>query len=260
MHRTLFEFGPIAVRMYGVMLAIAFWLAIELSARLARKRGLDGNRIVDLGLVVLVSSVAGSRLLYVVTHLAEYQDNWVGVFRVWEGGLSFYGGLAAGVIFGIGYLRGKRLPVLPVTDVVAPQIALGIALARVGCFLNGCCFGKESSLPWACTFPPDSQAGWVMTGRALHPTQLYSVIGNLVLFFILRRLVFRVERAGVVFFSFLVGYGMWRFFIDFLRYSEEHMYAGFLGGALTWNQVGSLGVIATGTLLLLKSRGRGESL
>jgi len=254
MYRTLFELGPLSVHTYGVMLAIAFWLGIELSARAARKYDIDETRIIDLGIVILISSVIGSRLLYVLTHLGDYETDRLGVFRVWEGGLVFYGGLIAGILFGILYLIRRKMPVLRVTDLVAPQIALGIALARVGCFLNGCCFGEASHLPWACKFPPDSQAGWVMAGTAIHPTQIYSAIANFVLFVILRGMLSRSFRPGTVFGSFLVLYGGWRFFIDNLRHYEEHMRVGAMWGGLTLNQIASIAMIVVGLLLLLRVR------
>jgi phosphatidylglycerol:prolipoprotein diacylglycerol transferase len=252
MHRTLFDLGPVSIHLYGVMLAVAFWLGIELSSRMARKRSMDSTVIIDLGIVVLISSVVGSRALYVLTHLSEYRNDWLGVIRVWEGGLSFYGGLLAAVVLGIAFLKRKGLPVLGVTDIVAPQIALGIAIARIGCFLNGCCFGKASDLPWACRFPADSQAGWVMGGVAIHPTQLYSSIANLLIFLLLLRVSRRAYRDGVVFYSFLVAYGIWRFGIDFLRYYEANMYVGLSG--LTWNQFASIAMIATGLVLLLRKK------
>ena len=92
MYRTLFELGPLSVHTYGVMLAIAFWLGIELSARAARKHDIDETRIIDLGIVILISSVIGSRLLYVLFHLDDYSSP-LQFFALWEGGATFYGGL-----------------------------------------------------------------------------------------------------------------------------------------------------------------------
>jgi phosphatidylglycerol:prolipoprotein diacylglycerol transferase len=256
MHRTIVEFGELGVRSYGVMLVVAFWLGIELTSRLARRRGIDPARILDLGLVVLVASLAGSRLLYVVTHMGEYRGDWIGIFRIWEGGLTFYGGLVAGVTLGMIYLKGKGVPVLKTSDLVAPHLALGIAIARVGCFLNGCCFGKESDLPWAVVFPPDCQAGWMLPGKHLHPTQIYSALANLVIFVVLRRALSRKLADGVVFCAFMVLYGSWRFGIDYLRYYESGMYLGLV--SITWNQVFSLAMIAIGLGLGLRLARRGE--
>jgi len=260
MYRTLFDIGPLSIHTYGVALAVAFWLGIELSARLARERGMDPVKIVDLGIVILLSSVAGSRFLYVIQHLEDYRGDLLGMLRVWEGGLTFYGGLIAGVIFGIGFLKVKKVPVREAIDVVAPQIALGIAIARIGCFLNGCCFGIETDLPWACSFPADSQAGWVLPGVGLHPTQLYSSAANFGIFVFLRRFLRSRPRSGTVFAVFLVAYGLWRFVIDYLRYYEEGMYVTTTGAGVTWNQIVSVVIVVIGALLFPGfRRGSGET-
>ncbi len=100
MYRTIVDFGAVGIRSYGVMLAIAFWVGIEISARIARRRGYDHLLIVDLGLVILLSSVIGSRFLYVITHLGDFRGDPWGVLKVWEGGLTFYGGLVTAVALG----------------------------------------------------------------------------------------------------------------------------------------------------------------
>ncbi len=255
MYRTLFDVGPFSIHTYGVALAVAFWLGIELSAREAKKQGLDPVHIIDLGIVILLSSVAGSRLLYVLGHLADYRGDFLGMLKIWEGGLTFYGGLIAGVIFGVGFLKVKKLPVRQAIDTIAPQIALGIAIARVGCFMNGCCFGTETGLPWACRFPADSQAGWVLPGVGLHPTQLYSAVANFVIFLFLRHRLKARPRSGTVFYAFLIVYGLWRFAIDYLRYYEENMFLTVAGVNVTWNQVVSICLIAIGAVLMVRAGG-----
>jgi len=218
---------------------------------------MDPVHIVDLGIVILLSSIAGSRLFYVLDHLEAYRGNFLDVLKVWEGGLTFYGGLIAGVIFGIGFLKVKKLPVREAIDVIAPQIALGIAIARVGCFLNGCCFGIETGFPWACRFPADSQAGWVLPGAGLHPTQLYSAVANFAIFLFLRRRLRARPRSGTVFYAFLIIYGLWRFAIDYLRYYEERMCLTAAGGNITWSQIVSICIVAVGAILIIRSRASG---
>jgi phosphatidylglycerol:prolipoprotein diacylglycerol transferase len=257
MYRTILDLGAVGIRSYGVMLAVAFWVGIELSARTARRRGYDPLLIVDLGLVVLLSSVVGSRFLYVITHLNDFRGDLWGVFKVWEGGLTFYGGLVVAVLLGVLFLKKRGQPVGQITDILAPQIALGVSIARVGCFLNGCCFGKESSLPWACVFPSDSLAGSVMHGLHLHPVQLYAVIANLVIAFILWRLLRRDLPAGSVFAWLLMLYGGWRFVVDFWRYYEDELLLGGGGMELSWNQVVSVVLICVGIGLLFRSVKRG---
>jgi phosphatidylglycerol:prolipoprotein diacylglycerol transferase len=257
MYRTILDFGSVGIRSYGVMLAIAFWVGIEISARMARKRGYDHLLIVDLGLIILLSSVIGSRFLYVITHLSDFRGDPWGVLKVWEGGLTFYGGLVAAVVLGVLYLKRRGQPVAEITDILAPQIALGIAIARVGCFLNGCCFGKESSLPWACVFPSDSLAGSVMHGLHLHPVQIYAVIANVIIAIVLYGLLRRRLPAGSVFASLLVIYGAWRFVIDFWRYYETDLLLGSGGVQFSWNQVVSIFLIIVGIALLLRSRRHG---
>jgi phosphatidylglycerol:prolipoprotein diacylglycerol transferase len=258
-HRTILDFGSVGIRSYGVMLAIAFWVGIEISSRIARKRGYDPLLVVDLGLVILLASVVGSRFLYVITHLSDFRGDPWGVLRVWEGGLTFYGGLVAAVIAGVLYLKKRGQPVPEMTDILAPQIALGIAIARIGCFLNGCCFGKESSLPWACTFPSDSLAGSVMDGLSLHPVQLYAVIANFITAVILWRLLARRLPAGSVFAWLLMIYGAWRFIVDFWRYYEPDMLLRADGFVMSINQVVSIGLIAVGAALLVRARRRGRA-
>ncbi|MGQ9603736.1 MAG: prolipoprotein diacylglyceryl transferase [bacterium] len=259
MHKTLFEIGWFSIRSYGVMLALAFWAAIELSLREAKRRGVDPSFIVDLGLIILVSAVVGARLLFVAGHIGDFSDDWVGVFRVWEGGLSFYGGFACGTLFGILFIRKRGHSVARITDIIAPQIALGIGIARIGCFLNGCCFGKECHLPWAVTFPAESQAGWVMDGKPIHPTQVYSAIANLLIFLFLRKLSHKRIQEGIIFSVFLITYGIWRFSVDFLRYYEPQMLLGFIGG-ITWTQIVSLAMIAIGVVGLMGRLRRRDSI
>src|SRR5512134_2990879 len=135
MHPILFEIGGFRVYTYGLLLAAAYLLGLQFALMRARTRGLDPNRVMDLGIWIIVSALVGAELL----NLAR------------SGGV-FYGGLIAAVVVALWYLRRHRMPVWTVTDVFAPGIALGHVIGRLGCLFAGCCFGKPASVPWAITF------------------------------------------------------------------------------------------------------------
>jgi phosphatidylglycerol:prolipoprotein diacylglycerol transferase len=142
MHPILFEipkiafgnwiFGPIPIRMYGLMVGIGFLLVIFLASRRARKEGIDPDRIMDMGVYLMLAAIVGSRILYVLTNLHEFTANPFNVFAIWKGGLVFYGGLLAAIPVGFWYVRKHKLPVWKTADIMAPFIALGHAFGRLG--------------------------------------------------------------------------------------------------------------------------------
>ena len=135
---TLFKIGPLEIHSYGLLLAVAFLTGMQVALAEARRRGLDEARLSALCLWIMVFAIAGSRLLYVVTHLDAYAGRWGDAFKLWEGGLTMYGGFIAALVGSFLYLRHHRLPVLTVCDAFSPAIALGSGITRLGCFLNGC--------------------------------------------------------------------------------------------------------------------------
>ncbi|GAB4331034.1 MAG: prolipoprotein diacylglyceryl transferase [Calditrichia bacterium] len=254
MHPELFRIGPLAVHSYGLMLAISFVVGIFLASKLAEKRGIKGDEIVNLGFVIIVSSVIGARLFYVLFHLDEFRGRWIYTFwpvqedgTVGLGGLILLGGVIFAFIAGALYIRRKKMRFLPVADSLVPGLAFGIFLTRIGCFLNGCCFGKACDLPWGVVFPEHSPAGAVLPGIHLHPTQLYSSAYGLIIFFILIFLEKREKNDGLLLGTFLVLYGISRFTVDFFRYYESQM---FLFAGLDFNQVVSLLMLIAGATLL----------
>jgi len=200
----------------------------------------------------------GARLFYGLTHAAEFQPplgSWldlVNPFRT-EGsfqvaGMSVLGGFPAGVAAALLYLRARSLPLLPYADLLAPSVALGAALTRVGCFLNGCCFGKPTALPFAVHFPAGSYPAQVFGEVALHPTQLYESALSLALFALLMLVARRRPFDGALFFLLLVGLGLERMLVEPLRYHGEELS---LGSAV------ALLLIATGGVgLALRARRR----
>jgi len=208
---------------YGIFLALSFFIGFLLVSRECRKRGISPERVMDLGLWILVASVIGARLGYVIPHWKEFEKNPVLIVAVWEGGLTFYGGVLLAVPVAVFYLKKYNMPHLLVADAIAPSIALGVFLARIGCFLNGCCFGKPTVLPWGVIFSENSIAGIIFPGIKIHPTQLYESLAGLLMFFILiflRR--FSTKLPDGFFIGFLVlMYSLWRLNSDSMRYYDS---------------------------------------
>ena len=250
MHPELFGF----VKSYGLMLDISFVLGVWLCVRRGRTRGLGTDTVITFSFAVLVSSIVGVRLFYVLTHLDQFAP-WYRVFYIWDGGLTLYGGivLATATVWWLARRRG--IPFLAMADIMAPAVALGIGITRIGCFLSGCCFGLPTRLPWGVTFPTACAAGSHFPGEPIHPTQLYSSLGGFLVFAALLLLERRPAPTGATFGRFLCLYGLVRFGVEFLRYHDAQAHAP-LG--LSDSQWISFALIAGG-LLLLRSLHRRRS-
>jgi phosphatidylglycerol---prolipoprotein diacylglyceryl transferase len=216
---VLLRLGPFSVRSYGVMLVIAFLLGTYWALKSARRRGIPEERIFSLVGCILVSSIAGSRLHFVLAHPSSYA-NPLDFFRIWEGGLTLYGGLIAAVVFSYLYLRKHHLPFLLVADITAPAIAFGEGITRIGCFLNGCCFGSVCSGGLSFHYPSDSYAAQTLGDVGIYPAQLFLSAAMFLLFILLWRLDRKKMRTGVLFGLYLTGQGIARYAVDFYRYYE----------------------------------------
>jgi phosphatidylglycerol:prolipoprotein diacylglycerol transferase len=257
MHRTILEIGFFRIQSYGLMLALGFLVGGLLLLRAARKRSLNEDHVINLIYVIVIASVVGARGMYVLTHLGSYAAHPVDVLKIWEGGLTLYGGLLLAVVASVVYMRRVGLPVWVVCDIAAPSIALGKVFTRIGCFLNGCCFGVPSGLPWAVEFPLSCQAGSVFPGERLHPTELYSAGLSLVVFVVLMFMGRRALAAGTVFWSFILMDSGVRFALGFVRYTEPSSRAFELSGVtLNFNQIiaAVLAVASAAALSRLRSR------
>lgn len=216
---TLIKIGPVGLHSYGLMLALAFIIGIRLVQNGAARLGVSKDQVADLGLLILAAAVVGSRLFYVVTHWADYRAAPLSSLAIWDGGLTFYGGVLAALPVSFLYVRYKKLPFWKLADLAAPAFALGLGLGRIGCFLSGCCFGKPSDLPWAMKFPAHSFAGYVFD-CPIHPTQLYESIFGFACFVLLLFLSRRKHFAGFLMCLFIGLYGAWRLVVDLWRYYE----------------------------------------
>jgi phosphatidylglycerol:prolipoprotein diacylglycerol transferase len=206
-----------------LFLAIGFIAAIALLERRAARHGIPAERMMDLGLLILVVSVAGSRLFFVASHWADYTANPLSALAVWDGGLTFYGGLIAALLVTLLFLRSHRIPFWQLADLATPSFALGLGFGRIGCFFSGCCFGMPTAAPWGVRFPSECAAGYTF-GGPIHPTQLYEALFGFAACILL--LLWRPKRAfpGATICLFLLLYAAWRFGIDFIRYYEPSQY------------------------------------
>lgn len=240
MRSTLFEVFGVPIRSYGLMMVLGFSLALWRAIRRGRQQGIPSERIYDLGLVLLLSGVIGARIVYVL--LNPDTESWRDILAVWNGGLSFHGGVLFAVFAGYAYTRRAKLPFWGCADLVAPSIALAYAVTRIGCFLNGCCYGAPTDLPWGVRF---CENGCVTPPS--HPAQLYAVVANLLIFFVLTRIEKLGRPGGFVFVSYLGFYGLYRFLVEFVRkgYSAKVFVLG-----LTEAQAVSL-IMIVGTAIAL---------
>jgi len=252
MHPELFRLGPVAIKSYGALLALSFLLGVLWSIRRAKRAGVDPKYILDLAIVIFISSIVGARAFYVIFHLSEFKGHWLDIISPIQstgdlgiGGLTLLGGVVLAIISGIFYLRFKKQNVWLVADILAPAFPLGIFLTRIGCFLNGCCFGKPvSDHAWGVIFPDTCPAGYTFPGTVLYPTQLFSSLKGLVIL----ALVLYLERfkrfQGYSFWLMLGLFGIGRFVIDFYRYYEPGMFLTRIGNvAFSVNQGVSLMII-----------------
>jgi len=256
MHPILFEIpkidfgawvlGPIPIRMYGLMIGIGFLISMYLASRQARKEGLDPDRILDMGVYLLLAAIVGSRILYVLTNLPEFTRNPLEAFAIWKGGLVFYGGLLAAVPIGFWYVRKHQLPIWQTADIMAPYIALGHAFGRLGCFFAGCCFGAPCSGPFCITFSdPNSLAP---LGVPLVPTQLIESGGEFLNFGLLL-LVTRFKRFdGQVFWFYPLLYAILRFILEFYR--GDAVRGLYFGGIISTSQIIAIGMVVLSIVML----------
>ncbi len=215
MHPVLFHFGSLTVYTYGFLIAVGFIVGILLAKREALRVGIDPDAIMDLSFYIIIAAIVGSRLFYVITTPDLYLAHPLEIFKIWNGGLVFYGGFIFAVATALICMKLKGLPVWETTDIFAPSVALGQFFGRLGCFSAGCCFGKKCDLPWAVTFrDPDSLAP---VGVLLHPTQLYDAFANLIIFFLLWRLRKNKRFSGQIFWTYVPLYGIARIIVEIFR-------------------------------------------
>ena len=226
MYPLLLKLGPITIRFYGVMIAIAFLTAIYLAKCEAKRKGLGSESMIDFASLAIISGILGARLYYVILHIDSFLDHPVDIIKIWQGGLAFHGGILGGLLAGIWFAKKRDIPFSRFADAGAPAIILAQAIGRVGCFLNGCCYGKETGVSWAVTFRnPESMVPNKLLNVPLHPTQLYEIGGNLLIFLLLYRLRMKKMHDGQLFLLYAIMYSVLRSGIEFFRDDSVYLWS-----------------------------------
>ncbi len=257
MHPIAFELGALKIHWYGICMAAAFLLGLGTWVVLGRRDGRDAAFCSDLLFWVMVAGLLGGRLAYVLSNPLYYLQYPQRVFYLWEGGLIYYGGFVGAITAVWLYARQRGLAFFELLDFAITALPLSHAVGRLGCFLNGCCFGRPFAGAGAIAYPPGSlpwhrhlELGLIAPGAThslgVHPVQLYEALFNLLLFPVLIVVYRRRKRPGQVLGAYLLLYPLGRFTLEYLRGTERH-YAGALSAA----QLLSLGLFTAGLLVLL---------
>jgi phosphatidylglycerol:prolipoprotein diacylglycerol transferase len=259
MYQVLFTipiFGGLKVFGFGVMLVVAFLSSTWLAAWRATEEHLDPDVIWDMTFWIFVFGLVGARLLYCVEYWGKDINSLWDVAQYWKGGIVYYGGIMGATVAVLVYRHYRPFPLRPYLDVITPSIAVGTLFGRLGCFLNGCCYGDTCDLPWAISFPKPSPPWWhhhqlamipsgAIRSLPVHPTQLYSAIDSLFLLLLLTAYFPLRKRDGQVMALLMMTYPISRFLIEYLRNDEGEFFAGLtisqnisvllcLGGMLFW--------------------------
>lgn len=241
----------IPIHSYGVMLALSFFVGTLIAARYAqRKEGIPEDVYISATMITMVGILIGARIFFIIEHWDEYRRNLLEIFAIWKGGLVLYGGLFGGIVTGILISWRRKIPIGGYFDAGAPSIALGLFFTRIGCFLNGCCYGKPTTSPFGVSFPEGSYAyikhlreGLISPhsnfSLPVHPTELYESFGGLILFGIM--LLLRRKKkiySGEYMIIFLILYSLLRLGVEFFRGDHPSWFLS----TFTTPQVISLGI------------------
>jgi phosphatidylglycerol:prolipoprotein diacylglycerol transferase len=216
----LFSLGPITVYSYGVLLAVSYLIGLRLAMWRAKRWGLDANRVLDLGIYIIIAALIGAKALLLVVDFDQFRQSPAELLSLARSGGVFYGGLILAVLVAFWYIHKHGMAFWTTCDVFAPGIALGHVTGRLGCFAAGCCYGRPTTLPWGITFHNPLAAANVGTplGIPLHPTQLYEASAELFILLLLLGTERHGKRfAGRTFWLYMLLYAISRYIIEFYR-------------------------------------------
>ncbi len=243
MHPILFTIGHITIYSYGVMLALAVLVCTYFLSVDAKRYSISRETAYDLVFWCMLWGIIGARIFYVFIEWPYFSANLLEIPMLQKGGLAWQGGFLGGTLAGVWFARRKKLSLRPFLDLAAPYIALGQSIGRIGCFLNGCCYGKPAA--WGIYFPAHN--------ARLYPTQLFETGGLFIIFLILKRAQAKPHQAGFIFVFYLWLAAIERFIVEFYRADHDLLWLG-----LSLAQFVALGVFAAGLILMnvFKQRSR----
>ncbi|MER1941785.1 prolipoprotein diacylglyceryl transferase [Castellaniella sp. FW104-16D08] len=243
------QLGPVAIHWYGLMYLAGFALAWLLGRwRIQHHPGeLNLRDLEDIIFYGVLGVVLGGRIGYVVFYkFDDYLANPLSIFYVWQGGMSFHGGLLGVIVAMLIFARKRGQPLLAIGDFIAPLIPLGLAAGRLGNFINGELWGRPTDLPWGMVFPGSGD------GIARHPSQLYEMgLEGFALFALVWWFARKPRPMGQISAVFLMGYGTFRFLVEFTR--EPDAFLGLLMGGLSMGQILSVPMVLIGLWLFLRA-------
>jgi phosphatidylglycerol---prolipoprotein diacylglyceryl transferase len=253
-HPIAFKLGTLSVHWYGILVAVGFLAGLWTASRRAPRHGLKPEHVGDSGPWLILGALIGARGLYVTSYWQETfaGQPWWEIFMVQRGGLVFYGGFIGACVALIIYSRLRRVALWKLADALAPSIALGYVFGRMGCLMNGCCYGRQCDLPWAITYPRGVIPGQAESAVPVHPSQIYDSLLNLALYGFLAWLYRRKKFDGQIFAAYLICYALIRSLVERFRgdYTAAHIYGGFLTPA----QLISIAILAAGLVLFFVLR------
>lgn len=244
MKSELFSIGPFTVHGYGFMIALGILACIFLGLYRAKRRGMSQDAVLDISIIGILCGFLGAKLLYILVELDRFLQEPLQVLG--SEGFVVYGGILAGVFSAILYCKRKGLSFLEYFDLLAPSIAIAQGFGRIGCFLAGCCYGRETQCFLGVTFPEGSIAP---SGVKLLPTQLFSSAGDFLIMAILLLYSRKPRPKGNTGALYLLLYGVGRFLIEFLRSDERGTV-----GVLSTSQFISIGICVAALFLFFRHK------
>ena len=248
----LFSIGPIPIRSFGIGLALSFLLGVFYVRKITQRDGKQFEPMLNYAYIMIFGGVLGARLSYVFLHWSDFSNNLLNAVNPFQSGqfgiagLNLYGGILLAIGGSMAYAAYRKDNILDIFDYYAPTVGLGIGVSRIGCFLNGCCFGTPTDLPWGVEFPEGSIPYAIFGSAHIHPAQIYSSLYGVALLLILHFVLKKRQFVGQVIALLFMAEALARFLIEYVRYYEDAMWFDLAGIRPTYNQVVSLGLFLAG--------------